>query len=88
MLFKRTLKFGTLKQRRLITLSVALLLILIISVIGITFAQTSGTIYLDDSANISNTDVIWAKTYGGSADDRAFYAVDRFVQHLDIRIKL
>jgi hypothetical protein len=75
MLFKRTLKFGTLKQRRLITLSVALLVVLIISVIGISFAQASGTIYLDDSANLSHTDVIWAKTYGGSADDRAFYAL-------------
>lgn len=76
MLFKRTLRFGTLKQRRLITLSAASLMILIVSVIGISFAQTSGTIYLDDtSVNISDTNVIWAKNYGGSADDRAFYAL-------------
>jgi hypothetical protein len=76
MLFKGTVRFGTLKKRKLITLSAALLMLFSVSVISISFAQISGTIYLDDtSANISDTDVIWAKTYGGTADDRTFYAL-------------
>ncbi|MCW4003125.1 MAG: PQQ-binding-like beta-propeller repeat protein [Candidatus Bathyarchaeota archaeon] len=63
------------KQRRMMKISIALLAILIISAVGISFAQTSGTIHLDDASNVSSTNVIWAKTYGGPADDRAFYAL-------------
>src|SRR4030042_6320660 len=52
------------------------LLTIFMSTIGISFAQGFSSVHLDDtSANVLPTNVIWAKTYGGSTDDRAFYAL-------------
>lgn len=75
MLFKQISRFSALKQRRMMKISVALLTILIISTVDVSFAQTSNIIHLDAASNISSTNVIWAKTYGEPADDRAFYAL-------------
>ncbi len=55
---------------------VALLAILIVSTINVGATQTPLPLKVDDNtlASVPPANVFWAKTYGGTADDRAFYA--------------
>ena len=55
----------------------ALLTVLIVLSINTSSAQTSQPLKVDENplSNVPPANVIWAKTYGGAADDRAFYTV-------------
>ena len=55
----------------------ALLAILIVLTISVSVAQTPVPLKVDDDTLVSvlPANVIWEKTYGGAADDRAFYIV-------------
>jgi hypothetical protein len=56
---------------------VALLVILIVSTINFSASQTPLPLKVEANtiANVPPADVSWAKTYGGVADDRAFYGL-------------
>jgi hypothetical protein len=56
---------------------VALLVILIVSTINVGATQTPLPLKVDVNTLVSvpPANVMWAKTYGGAADDRAFYAL-------------
>jgi hypothetical protein len=55
----------------------ALLAILIVSTINVGATQTPPPLKVEVNtlASVSPANVFWAKTYGGTADDRAFYAL-------------
>jgi hypothetical protein len=57
--------------------SVALLAVLIILTLSVNAALTPAPMKVDDTTmvNVLPANVAWAKTYGGAADDRAFYAL-------------
>ena len=64
-------------QAKTIKTIVALLAILIVLTISVSAAQTPVPLKVDDDTlvNVLPANVIWEKTYGGAADDRAFYIV-------------
>ena len=64
-------------QAKTIKTIVTLLVALIILTISLSAAQTPIPLKVDDTTLVSvlPANVAWAKTYGGAADDRAFYAV-------------
>jgi hypothetical protein len=63
-------------QTRAIKFSVLLLIAIIILNVGISSAQTPAAPKVDDAlASVPPAKVIWQKTFGGTADDRAFYTV-------------
>ncbi len=54
---------------------IALLVLSIVLTIVTTTAQTSPYLDVENgvSVNVASAEAVWAKTYGGAADDRAFY---------------
>ena len=56
---------------------VAIIAILTVLTVNVSAAQTSLSIKVDHNtlASVSPGNVLWAKTYGGATDDRAFYAL-------------
>jgi hypothetical protein len=56
---------------------VALLAILIVSTMNVITAQTHPSLKIDHNtfSGVPPGHVLWAKTYGGASDDRAFYAL-------------
>jgi hypothetical protein len=53
------------------------LLTIVITLSFLTLYQSPQTLTIDDTSvlSVSKASTVWAKTYGGSADDRAFYAL-------------
>jgi len=66
-----------LNRTKTIKVVVALLVALIVLTISVSSAQNLLPMKVGDTTLASGlpANVVWAKTYGGSADDRAFYAV-------------
>ena len=64
-------------QTKTVKTMVAILAIMIVLTVNVSAAQTSLPLKVDHNtlASVSPGDVLWAKTYGGAADDRAFYAL-------------
>lgn len=56
-------------------LTLVLLVIAISFSLCVGFGQTSGNLQVDDGLSDASTSVIWERTYGGTADDRAFHAI-------------
>jgi len=56
---------------------ITFLAVLIILIPNLTAAQSSPSLKVnnDTSVNVSPANIVWEKTYGGAADDRAFYAL-------------
>jgi hypothetical protein len=65
------------KRANIVKAIVALMVVLIVLPVSISDAQTSQQLKVDGSSsvNVLPANVIWAKTYGGTADDRAFFAL-------------
>jgi hypothetical protein len=66
-----------LNQAKTVKIIAALLAILFVSTIGMSALQTPLPLKIEDNTlmNVQSANVFWAKTYGGVADDRAFYAL-------------
>ncbi len=64
-------------REKTVKITIALIAILIVSTINFGAAQTPLPLYVDVNTLVSvpPANVMWAKTYGGAADDRAFYAL-------------
>ena len=64
-------------QAKTVKTIVALLAVLIVLTISVSAAQTPLPLKVDGNPSVSvlPANVIWEKTYGGAADDRAFYAI-------------
>ena len=64
-------------QAKTVKTIVALLVVLIILTISVSAAQTPIPLKVDNDTLVSvlPANVVWEKTFGGTADDRAFYAV-------------
>jgi len=65
------------KQAKTAKTMVAILAIMIVVTLNVGIAQTSLALKVDQNTLVSvpQGNVLWAKTYGGAADDRAFYAL-------------
>jgi hypothetical protein len=65
------------KKDKTVKTIVALLAILFVSTINVGATQTPLPLNVEVNtlASVPPADVLWAKTYGGTADDRAFYAL-------------
>ncbi len=64
-------------QTKTVKILVALLTVILIISINVSAAQTTIPLQVDKDTltNVPPANVIWEKTYGGEADDRAFYAL-------------
>ena len=64
-------------QTKTVKTIVAILAIMIVLTVNVSAAQTPLPLKVDHNilTSVSPGNVLWAKTYGGAADDRAFYAL-------------
>ncbi len=64
-------------QAKTVKTIVAILAIMIVLTVNVSAAQTSLALKVDHNTleSVPPGNVLWAKTYGGAADDRAFYAL-------------
>jgi hypothetical protein len=75
-----------LNQAKTLKIIATLLAILFASTISISAAQIPLPLKIEDNSlvNVPSANVFWAKTYGGVADDRAFYALPTISGYLVI----
>ncbi len=64
-------------QAKTVKTMVAILTIMIVLTVNVSAAQTSLALKVDHNTleSVPPGNVLWARTYGGAADDRAFYAL-------------